>query len=411
MTDKYVFGFLKAFRYINDNRITSLSRTVKWFSTICICTACGLSEQAITPSLPPSQLLARLQLNEHAYNLAIAAPYDTVQLKATGYSGTGEVIDAKVEYSIALAAQDKMMITPAGLLSVSTSGTDMIVRAQMTYNGVTLTDSAFVNVFASAPMYPIEHVGFMLQQGDSAITAVGSSHQATHIIGTDSRDSNVPSLSVRFWLSDSSIASPSDPKSKTGATITVAGRRVGKVMLYTSTYAFGVILKDSLEFQIGWPVIPGNVLATPRFDPKSTKWVMDFDQKRVIVGVGACVTWRNTQFDLPIDVKFDDPSAVGPSSTPITVRSATGGENPINGRCMSWGSFDLNNGNIEPFKYEKNENGRNVTNSQYRVRTFPRAGVYRFYSTLYNTEGTIIVCDNQGSNPDCDPDKYLWFLL
>ncbi len=379
----------------NHGRIVSWFQAMSWLIVACVCAACGNGADAFAPALPPSQLLARLRLNENVLNMALAPPYDTAQLRVTAYSGTGKIIEGDVEYSVELPAQDKMTISPAGLLNVNGSGTNMIVRARMNYNGVTLTDSAYVNVIAGTPTNFVKHMGFGLTDQDSAKVAVYYS-ALIPIIRQDSTDSEMPSLGVQVWLSDPSIAN-SWFYGLTDGMMFLEGVRPGRMTVYASTYAYGMSFRDSLEFQVGWP-IRTELTAVIRYVPGSFDRIAAFHINSTTVGTGACVIWRNPS-DLPIDVTFDDPSGVDSPS-------ATG-----DGLCTSQGRFDMNGGNIAPFKREVDSNGVEILFANYRTRVFKHPGVYTYHSSLYGTKGTIIVCDEKQNNPKCAPENYTWLVI
>ncbi len=370
-------------------------------ATLWVCmTACGIDKLGITPALPSEQVLLRVRFEAPIYNLATAAPYDTVQLRATGYSGTGQVIDAPIEFSVATVADTKLSIDSIGMLHALADGKKLVIRASMRYNGTTRTDSAFVYVIAGTPAQHGAQMRFSIAAQDSAKVASGRpADTLVALLRQDSAGNNMQPLVVKVWSADNSILAIRSNYDILGDNVKsdyvrISGRRPGWTTLYASAYAYGVFIQDSITLRVGWPLLQ-SIAVAKTFLPGTTTQVIDFSIKKFIVGVGACVVWRNDLND-EVDVTFDDPSTVGPPSQSL-VGCTIRGTDP-----------DLNGGNIAPFKVMYRENGGLIPGSNMRSRTFPKPGVYTYRSTLWGTTGTIVVCDEKNDST-CAPENYEWF--
>ena len=102
-------------------------------------------------SLTPAQAFWAIRLDKHAVNLALTPPYDTVRLNpqilnAVGSPLTGDT--GRVRYSF---PDSSVTVDSMGLMTAHfvTQGTPLI--ASFTAQGVTLSDTVFVQVTAAAP--------------------------------------------------------------------------------------------------------------------------------------------------------------------------------------------------------------------------------------------------------------------
>jgi hypothetical protein len=350
--------------------------------------ACGSDTQGLDPSIQASHLLAAVHLEYNAYNLATDAPYDTVQLHLAGVSGTGASMDEPVTYSVANPAA--VEISATGLLHALLPVTNTIVRASMTKNGITLTDSAYVTVISGSPTQRLAQIALQLNPGDSAKIAAGGlglRAKSLRLIRADANGVNMPTLTVTLTSSDQSVAKI--VQSGNNASVTPQ-QRPGQIMLAVSTYAYGVGLRDSLSFLVGWP-IGAYISVYSAFRTGTTQSYLNFNPGQLTVGMGACVIWYNPQ-TTAVSLVFDD---------------TTGVRAPAPGLCASYSTSDPNGGNVAAFGTQYDANGALVYLSNYRARSFPVAGVYTYRSPTDGTSGTIVVCD-EAHDSTCSPANYQW---
>jgi hypothetical protein len=332
--------------------------------------ACSSEKADFTPSLDAHHFYERLVFEDHAINIATAAPYDTVQLHVHADMQDGTPVPGTIFYSTTDTAIE---ISATGLLTAKHPVTGAVVRASLTYNGFTRTDSALVNVLDGSPSSKLKTLTLAPFPGDSAkVTSQTSSlSQGTkQLVLTlqDSTDNDMSGLSVALRSSDTLTATIE----QSGSDIVVTTHRPGRVMLYASTYAYGMAKTDSLQFIVGWPL--GALLSVyPRTLTGTKSAILDFFPGTITLGVGACAVWANLDTANAVDITFDNPSAVGEPT----------------GICALLSSAHMGSGNIPAF------HGGDPNNpfAGFAGRSFPQAGEYPYQSTINGTHGTVIVCD------------------
>jgi plastocyanin len=333
---------------------------------------CG-SDRAGTNPVAPDRQYWQLSLNHHAVTLAKTAPSNTLQLTATPLTADGTVVpntDAVATFTVSNPAV--VSVSPTGLLTAVGTGSSVTVIARLTIGGLTLADTAIVNVNDVATPPVLTTLSIQPATSDSAKVAVGFSANIGATV-QDQDSNSLTNVAVHYWSSDPTIATVS----QTG---TVSGKQRGKVTLYAEATAYGVTKTDSLPYVIGAPFIATEVVSarTPRgsLTPESY-----FSPDTLTVGVGAYVLWINTSGQ-PVDVVFDDPSAAHAVDgiylfAFASVYGLTGPYNPNEaGNISEFAPVDSTRGN----------NGQGV-----RIRWFTQEGTYSYHSTLYNTSGAIVV--------------------
>lgn len=379
-------------------------RIIRWMSSILLVStvACGLEQHSLAPASDSANLLQAVQLEYHAYNLSQVAPYDTVTLHVRGVSGTNGTIDAPVTF-----AYDSRYVTvsPAGVLTATAPVASTVVTATMSYGGATRVDTALVSVISGAPQF-LAHVGIAVNAGDSAKVAVPSLgtrfSKILKLVRTDSNGVALTTGLVSVRSSDTATAKVT----VSGTNVSVTAVRVGRVVFRASTYAYGVGLRDSLIFTVGWPII-GYLGFYERYPTGSLTPVLGSTLGKVTLGMGACVAFQNTSQKLDMDVVFDDPTQVlPPDSASAIVRTL----------CITDGVSDTTNtgqrigGNIGPWHYIADSAGNPIESQVYsymRARALPHAGTYTYHSVQYGLDGTIVVCD-EAHDATCAPENYQW---
>lgn len=342
---------------------------------------CNLSDTGHSSYLPPENFYAVLKLEHHAINLSMIAPYDTLTLKTIQEMGDGNVAPGEVEYSV----NNPAITVTGGVLTAVSPVTKAVVRATLTHDGITRTDSAFVSVIAAAPNR-LRNFGMKLNIGDSAKIGTGGGNKVIPMVREGESGANLSTLLVSFISSDPSVATIA----QSGSNLRVTPIRPGRVMLYLSTFAFGKAWQDSLPFTTGWSVL-FTVPSYERYVTGSLTKMLDLSLNDVTVGVGGCVVWRNMSENMDLDIEFEDTTNI---VAPLGYNCAQNVLNPEVG------------GNIGPFHFISSDGTmEGILRSIFSPngsRVFTKAGVYKYRSTLYETGGIIRVCDEK-SDTTCAP--------
>ncbi len=376
-----------------------------WRSTaitamIVICTllnaGCNLSDTGLTAYRPPDQYFAVLTLEHHAINLSTTAPYDTLTLHTIRTMGDGSVVPGEVTYSV---NKPGISVTN-GILKAVSAVDSAVLRVTLTYGTITRTDSAVVSVIGTAPNH-LHSFGLRLPTGDSAKIAVGVS-KTIPLIRASASGATLSPLLVSLVSSDTTIAA----MTPSGNTVSIIPRRPGRVVLSTSTFAYGTTWRDSLVFTVGWPIMFG-VPTIERFATGSVASVLDFVYRNITIGVGGCVVWTNASRTTDIDLQFDDPSHVrapGGSTCPggYQILNPDVGGNIAPFRTLPMPEEFLTDEFWETATEEDYERFVSVAFSPTRARAFSIAGVFPYRSTLHGTAGIIRVCDER-NDTTCAP--------
>ncbi len=359
---------------------------------------CNISDTGLTAYRPPDQYFAVLALEHHAINLSTEAPYDTLTLHTIRTMGDGSVVPGEVTYSV----NSPGISVTNGVLKAESAVARAVLRVTLTHGTITRTDSAFVSVIAAAPDR-LRDFGLRLSAGDSAKTAVDRS-KTIPVVRESEVGSNLSTLLVSLVSSDTMIAA----MTQSNNVVTITPRRPGRVVLSTSTFAYGAVWRDSLVFTVGWP-IQFDVPLVDRFNTGSVVTGLDFGYRDFTIGVGGCVVWTNWSLTNDGDIQFDDPSHVGaprgsvcPVNTQMLHPEVGGNIAPF--RLISFSP--ATDEELENFTEEEFENYLNAymsaTFSAYRGRAFSAPGVFSYRSTLHGTTGIVRVCDER-NDTTCAP--------
>lgn len=270
-------------------------------------------------SVPAQQAYWALQLDQHALALALTPPYDTVHLSALALSAVGTPLAGagSVHYS---DLDSSVTLDATGLVTARYRTASTRVVASLTVHGVTLTDTAIIQVTDSALHYPL--ASFSIQPRadglDSARFAVDGQYYytspvvpvyATNTHGDTLCNVNGCALVVAFTSSDPTVASIDHAGN-------VTPHIVGRVTFTATTWAYGVAKKDSLPFVITYPshaFVVINAL-TPVGSQTPVLWISPAADT---VGVGADVNFSNFASTDTVDVEFDDSTTVVGGNIPI----------------------------------------------------------------------------------------------
>ena len=349
---------------------------------VCMLTAssCNLSDTGPSAYLPQHQYFAVLALEHHAINLSMTAPYDTVTLHTTRLMGDGSAVPGDVTYSV---STPDISVTN-GVLKGERPVARAVVRVTLTHGTITRTDSAVVSVIADAPDR-LRDFGLRLPAGDSAKISAGWELKTIPLLRESESGSNLSTLLVSLVSSDSTVAQ----MTQSGNNVTIVPTRPGRVVLSSSTFAFGVTWRDSLVFTVGWP-LQVFVPIVERFTAGSLAPTLRFEYQDITVGLGGCVLWDN-EFERDIDVRFDD-------STHVVA--------PVGSRCAPLlGGADAIGGNIAPWRkipWDGDPDHWVQVFSPFRARGFSGPGVFPYQSMLFGTGGLVRVCDER-NDTTCAP--------
>lgn len=354
--------------------------------------ACGGDATSPSPALTSATVYWALQLPQHAVTLSLTPPQNTIQLAATPFNADGQPLSGlgRPHYTTSDSA---LAVDSTGNVTArfTTGSRKAFVVASLTdvAQRVTLVDTCFIRVTATAPTAPLATFSIHTASGKVAASPLGTSDTMT-VSETDSIGSPIATPFVYFRSSDSSIARI-DPF--TGVVSTV---RTGVVTLSATTWSYGVAKSDSLQFTVGIPN-QATVTVLTVYPTGSTTPVLTFWPQTVIVRAGSVVTWSNASFTDSADVVFDDPTHVDSAAYPnVRLQFGSGegniapwmndllGSNPITAQiCTKFGGRPPGSTctlALRLFPFAKQ-----------RLRTFPVAGTYHYRSQKWGTDGTIIV--------------------
>jgi hypothetical protein len=322
---------------------------------------CSGDTVGVAPTVT-SQTPFGITLNQHAINLALTPPHDQFQLIATVVNVDGAPLtdSSTITYR---TTDSSVTVSASGLItpqSVTQSGLVQVIATRRN-DGIVFSDTAFVRVTATAPASPLATFSIQPTSGDSAVRPVNSSNytptvQAANTAG-QSVEFNNQSGTI-FWMRTSD-------RSRfpyiNGSFPRINYTDTGHVTIYATSWAYGVALRDSLRFLVGWPL-----LKTTYYDPDNGFLCNFFNACNFVLGKGGGVVWSNSADESLRDVVFDDSLAV--DSTPNYLGQYTG------------------RGNLH-FA----ENG----GYQELSRSFPKAGIYHWHDVRNPAGvGTILVEEN-----------------
>lgn len=335
-----------------------------------------------------------LRLNQHAVTLALTAPVNVIQLAATPYNAVGDTLPGRerIRYT---TGDSTITVDSTGLVTAkyTSASTPSYVVASLSdaSQQVTITDTCYVLVTATAPTAPLDSFSIQPAPGDSAKRPVFTAFYLSKRI-VDRTGGSMDNVLSYFTSSDPTTSTVMDR-----LTGFASASRVGSVTFYAETWAYGVAKKDSLVFTISVPT-QQEITVLSQTPTGSTSPILTFWPSVATVGVGAVVTWVNRSFTDSIDVEFDNPTHVDSVLFSQVYQFYTG-----SGNIAPWLADTLpgpGSSAIDLAGYRAYLNyWGNPADAEYfwygragrRQRQFPVAGVYHYHSRLWNTEGSIRV--------------------
>lgn len=332
------------------------------------------------------ELYWRLELNHHAVTLAMAEPYDTLQLVATPRNYRDETIAAAARPRYISRDVSQVEVTLDGMIVAIKPGSQSVpVVATLTVDGLTHMDSVFVKVadVAGPPTlatFSIDPLPPDSAKVASAIPGVPSPVDTLIATITDTHGTAFSALipdgvPVAFRSSDTALAKI------TATTGEVTGVQPGVVTFYATTTVFGTRKADTLDYRLGWPLhLIIQVVPAARGPARNI-----FLESDVTIGVGGAVVWNASLADTtyPVDITFADPTQVAMfSGSPVA--SILAGSSFL--YCLFYSCTDGGNLLLMPAKL-----GTFPIGLGFAARVFPTAGVYDYHSANNGTSGRITV--------------------
>lgn len=346
--------------------------------------ACGGDTAGPSSALTPAQAYWSLQFNQHAVTLALTTPYDTIRLTATPRNVLGQPLSglgtARFQTSDSTIAIDATGLVTARF-ATSTQPAVVVASLTDTAQHVTLVDTCFVQVTATAA--PLASFRLQVAQPANVGSPVLYSFSATDDVGNP-----VPVLAY-FMSSDSTILGVGSRN-----IFQASPMRTGTVTVYAATWAYGVAMRDSVSFTVGFPR-SATIQALPVTPTGTTHVLLKFWPQTIQVSPGAIISWTNASYTDSMDVIFDDTTNVdsirfknlvryrfgtGTGNIAPWVLDTTGTDTITAKICRRSGGLPPNCGFLLDFSL-----------LGIRQRLFPVAGTYHYHSAKWGSSGTIVV--------------------
>ena len=258
--------------------------------------ACGGDSTGAATSTNDN-ILWSLAFQWPAVNLALTAPYDTIQMTAIPRTANGTIAtDTNVVHYT--TPDSAISVSATGLVTARYPSAGARLIARFTMGGITLTDTALVQV-ADVPLpAPLATLSIQPQTDglESARTSLGTSTNipffatiatgdpATSTICDGIYGCTYPLL-VYYASSDPSIAAIDQSG-------TFNPHRTGRVTFTVSTVAYGVRKVDSLPFAIGY-IATANSLIRVDSTQRPLRLILDQPIRTMPYGIGMTLAILN----------------------------------------------------------------------------------------------------------------------
>ena len=373
----------------------------------------GCGSDTTGPGLTaPSQAFWTLQLNQHAIEMSVDTPHNTIQLTATARNTLGAPLEG-TSRPIYMALDTTVHVDSlTGLVTANFPnffplfdfGTPTAIVAKLTVGGVTHKDTAYVLVTRHPPGVGLDTIEFQPPAPPDNLWLFQSSNASQlSLQALDSTGSPIDLTRMLFyvWSSNPSVAnfevlvpqvsgavSGAQGPNLSGPPWRVLGVKHGQAVLYAETWYYGVFSRDTLPVTVGYPNQGTSIQVLQRTPFQSLTPQLYFWPSRIDIAAGGTVTWDNEDTLRTVDVVFDDSTQVAADTSSGDNLGGLIGP-PIVGVA----------GNIAPWKWDAAGLSSctdaacfyNTLLSHLRLRTFPHPGTYVYHSRLYGTAGTIVV--------------------
>ena len=338
--------------------------------------ACG-SDDVVSPLNNSASAFWELRLERSAVTLALASPYDTLQLVATPRTASGVPIDGLPAVRFTTTNVNTVQVDATGLLTAVGLSPGTIIIASLTADGVTHADTATVAVTPDPGALLITSFSIQPVPPDSARMALGGTLSQTNRTLTpivmDAGGNQVFDLPVRYATLDERTATID----RWGGAIT--GVNLGYVPLVATMTAYGRSFADTVQYRIGLPAFTKVYIHGPLYAYVQYQ-VGSFDPDSVTVGTGAVIEWWDAGRleGTKSDITFDPVQAQALDSVPES------------SACTNYGVDCDGTGNVPPFGPVT---GEDYWPTATRARRFTQPGVYHYTNTISGTHGVIVVVD------------------
>lgn len=349
--------------------------------------ACSTDKPYPTAS-QSNQLLGRLVLNYRAVTLANAAPYNTVQLRATIYSAAGQPLDVSdpptITFSNPVVSDTSLNIdSTSGLVTARLVAAGAKVVAKATYHGVTVADTAIVKVTLPTAVHVPASISIHPVPPDSASMDAQLNYVIAQLPNSKSikaivLDSTGTTVALTSYVIDYESSASTVAKFATRTSPTLSAIQPGGTWLSARMYAYGVALTDSLEFAVTNPHLVVVEIDTLR--TLHDGWQRSFSPSVSVIATRGMVAWMNIAVNDSVDIVFDDTTNIRPADLTNFVALSFPDPTGLGGNIPAWAQDSVEHASL-------------VTNLM-RIRTFPVAGTYHYHSTRYPISGTVIVTDS-----------------
>lgn len=336
-----------------------------------------------------------LQLDHHAITLSTAAPYDTLQLRATAVDAQGIPLDGlSGMVTFRSTTPQVAYVTADGLLHAVKAGAGVQVIAEYAVGNLRHSDVVLVNVtadnpapqmlasFSIHPVPPAEAKMNVFHLNDlnafalappaifAYLPQIVSAGLFTRLTAraTDAAGHAIPKFAASFTSTDPTVATINR---STGAITAV---RPGQVTILATTTVYGITKSDTLSYTILPPALGAVVIKRRATSLGMT--AVTFGPSEITIAPGAMMIWLNSSGE-PVDVTFDDPTNV------VAGTVGCGAGDP--GEAGDAPAFGVP---LDPDP-EAPPSAANC-----RTRSFPVAGVYPYHSTATGATGRVVVTES-----------------
>jgi hypothetical protein len=349
-------------------------------ATAALILGCG-SEDVVSPVNNSAAAFWALRLERSAVTMALASPYDTLQLVATPRTASGAPIPGLPAVTFSTTNVNTVQVDGTGFLTAVGLTPGTVVVASLTADGVTHADTATVAVTPDPGALLITSFSIQPVPPDSARMALGGTLLETNRTLTpivmDAGGNQVLDLPIRYTTLDETTATID----RWGGAVT--GVSLGYAPLVATLTAYGRSFADTVQYRIGAPAytavhIHGPLYAYVKYQEGS------FDPDSVTVGTGAVIQWEDAGRinGTQTDITFDSVQALVLDSVPEGFS------------CVYYTTDCGGTGSVPAFGPPLvDPTGEGYFLAQFRARRFTQPGVYRYTNTLWNTHGVVVVLD------------------
>ena len=332
-----------------------------------------------SPITDPASLFMSLTLDYGAVNLAMAEPYDELQLTVTPRNALGSSMGGLPAPTFRSSDTATVWVTPTGLLQARKPGNGVRVIAELVADGnIRHADTAIVNVTTLATPPRLDVLSIQPATPESAVWAMFPSQAFWGFIIINNYAPEIgndlfPRLSLRALdangepISGLAIEYESlDPDivvvEPTNGSVSLP-HQPGEARVVARTMAYGISKADTARFTATLPRLHGVVIR-----PGSNNGPPIVAPKMVTIRPGGYVVWTNLTTD-SVSVTFDEPA----------------GATAIAQLCAALAVF-CKGGDIPRFM------GTDYMDHS-RLRQFVEPGSYTFHIEPLGVTGRVVVAD------------------